>query len=439
MLTILFILTLMMFIILLRIKIGTYNNPLTYYLIFWGGWTFVSLLNPYDLYDVSNNSYLLLWLNITVFSLGYFLVCNKRTNFKYVDIFSKKHTQIFFRIIQLIVLLYLIYYYIRYNFLLSGLAITEARNIKYELGYLFNSYTEYLIYTYFVTAFVHLKLVIDIANYIMTKKIQFSTLITAASVILFSLIGFGRFIFFYALIFFALAIFLKKENVNRIINDNRHNKKKKKKAVYVLFTVIGFYFMTLLTANRTGGGISDFDDLLFWFKFSIQEGVTYFVGPYRALDYFLTNKIYNQIGFTLGRATFSGIDEIINNFFILIGIEYKTANGLISSFTRGNISIGDTRFFNAFYTGIVNFYLDFRIFGVILFPLLYGIISAKIWNIYNKKPNIYTFSLLIYFTKTTIAYQYRWDFGAPSTWIVIITLIILSRKNSRIIDLKSTL
>ena len=71
----LIVITSLFFISICRYKIGTLNNPISYYLTFWLMWITVSIFNPFNLYPVSNNTYLIIWLNLFFFSLGYFLVC----------------------------------------------------------------------------------------------------------------------------------------------------------------------------------------------------------------------------------------------------------------------------------------------------------------------------------------------------------------------------
>jgi|GEM_PF-2249921 len=428
-LTFLFIITFILFFYITKTKIGSYNNPLTYYLIFWVGWIFISLLNPFDLYSVSIRAYLLIWTNMLFFSIGYFIFC-KRIRAKYFFTSNNKREYAFI-FLQLIVLLIVFYYYGKYTHLLNMMTIHDARAIRFEQGLLFRSYTEKVIYTYFILSFLYLSVLINISKYVLTSKKTISLIITLITVILVGFTGLGRLIFFNCLIFFVIAVALKKlmfiqKKAHRVHKENNKNKLR-----YFLPTFAGIIFMTLITGRRRGIEMTVLNNFIDLFPFVLKQGIIYFVGPFRAFDNFLNLRIYDRIGFTFGRSTFSGLDEIIKNLTVIMGLDMESARAKMSSFTVESIYIGTNQQFNAFYTGVMNFYLDGGIWGVIILSFLYGAIAAGVWNYYNKHPNLFSYSLLIYFTYTTIAFEFVSYFGAVSTWIVLFILILCSYISSR--------
>jgi oligosaccharide repeat unit polymerase len=419
----------MLFFYITKTKIGTYKNPLTYYLIFWVWWILISFLNPFDLYSVSIRAYLLIWMNILFFSIGYFLFCRKIPANIYFTFNNKREYA--FVLLQFIVLLLIFYYYRKYNHLLNIMTILDSRRIVFEPGLLLGSYKEYAVYNYFIASFLYLSVVINISKYVLTSKKTISLIITLISVILFGLTGLGRFIFFNSIVFFIIASALKKPMFIQKKSNGIRKKTNENKLRYFLLIFAGLIYMVILTGRRMGKVVTGFNDFINLFRFSVEQGIIYFVGPFRAFDSFLNLRIYDRIGFTFGRSTFGGLDEIINILTIIIGLNIESANAKIASFTVDNIYIGTNQQFNAFYTGVMNFYLDGGILGVVILAFLYGVIAAGVWNHYNKYPNLFSYSLLIYFTYTTISYEYSLAFTSVATWVILFILTLGSYISSK--------
>ena len=431
MIFLLVLITLVLMFYLGVIKTRTVKNPLSFFLFFWGLWTCLSMLNPYSLYSVSEKAYLLIWLNIFAFSIGFILISRKKSQDISINVSFSKKTEKLLLLIQVCLLIILTYYYIKYNSVMSRMLITDARIVKFQIGYLFGNYTEYLLFNYFVAAALYVSVIINIVKYSVDRKKKASLLITLINIYLFAGIGLGRFIFFNTIVFIILAFTIYRgsnlmTNIAQKGNRRLRIRSKKSKLKYIPLIFVGIYFMTRTTAIRTGSTIDSFESFWRWFEFSVGQGVVYFLGPFRAFDNFLLTNPANT--FTLGRATLGGLDEIINNLFIIVGISINTANSIMSSFTVDSIIIGHNgQTFNAFYTGITNFYLDGGISFVIVIPFIFGIIIAGCWNLYNKKPSLYTLAIMVFMIKTSLAYQYRWDFSAPFNWIVITILFLLYR------------
>lgn len=417
------------------IKTKNITNPLFCYIIFWGLFIFLSFFNPFDLYIVSQKTYLFVLLNIICFSLGFILVARK-CNVVNIDMSKAMQINKTIVIVQLLLFIVLLYYLIKYNVLMSSSIIIEARKIRFELGYLFNSYAEYIIYGYFVSSILLILLIINVTKYIVCDKLDFSFIVTFVNVYLYSQIGLGRFIFFDGIIFFLLGIFLYKINISVTNNDISFKDKKYirnyRKIIYILLVIILLLLMVYITSSRTGGKILNITDLFFWINFSFKQGLTYFIGPFRSLDYFLNSEYILELRYLYGRATLAGLDELVNNYSILMGLSFNSANSIMATFTVDPIIIGfDGQYFNAFYTGLMNFYLDGGVVFIVMIPFIYGIIIAKVWNVFNANPNLYTLSLLVFLVKTSFAYLYKWDFSAPSYWIILTMFLILIYFNKR--------
>lgn len=402
-------------------------TPLTFFVAFWTIWILISLTNPFGVYEVSDKTYLIIWLNMICFSIGYLLIkVPKKTNKGDENIQLKENIIKFLEskrvlLIQIIVLVTLLYYLQRYNALLNSMSVYDARMIVYQFGLLFKSPIETIYYNYFIKAILHISIIATLINFIIYGRKNITFFLSIINVVLFSLIGNGRMIYFVVLIYAILIIGFK-----YLLSSNRQVISVKRVSVYVLALFGIVFIMNYITMKRLVGSVSFFNVL---FEESIRSLILYFTGGFRALDLFLTSGLSEQVGPLLGRASFSGLDVIVHRGLHTIYPYplYDSANAILS-FTHDRIYIGENVTFNAFYTGILNFYADFGIFGVLIFPTILGLITAWLYKINLVKPNLFNFAILIFITQITITYIYSWNFEQEFTWIVILILVYLANK-----------
>lgn len=427
MLSILFITTAIFVVVMGKLRTGNLYNPLTFYIIFWCFWTVVSLSDPFLLFNVSTKTYMMVWLNVIMFSFGFLVVSkkNKPANIK-VSGFEFTKTSAFL-ILQIIVFFVLIYYSQKYNSVLSNLEVNDIRRIVFEQGLLFKSAAEITFYTWIISPLVYGSIVLLISNFVFNDQKSIAFFVALANGFLFSQIGYGRLIFFNILIYFLVSIGFKYDLYNNLGFESKP-KNKKQGVLYIILIGIAINIMNLSSAKRIGvSSLTLTDSFDVFVNNSLKDLVVYFTGPFRALDFFLTSNITENTGYTLGRAFFSGIEEIIDTFLILVSNKMSsihTANEITSSFTVHNIYIGNNTFFNAFYTNIMNFYLDGGLTFVILLSCIYGVVSGLLYNYYLRNTNLFTLSLIVYLTYNMIASEFRWSYSAPSTWILISVLVI---------------
>lgn len=415
----LIIVTTVVLLFLSKIRMGTLNNPLSYYLIWWAIWLFVSQFNLFDTYDVSLKVYSFLLINIVMFSIGYIVFYKQnhhKRSFINVNIFGKR---IF--ALQLMLFVILLYYWQKYSTLFNQMTVLDARRIKFETGLLFSSGYEVLFFNYLVTFLVYFFILLTISNYLSTHKIDKNLYLSITNGIVYGFIGFGRFIYFDSAVFFITGFLLlkniQKDERKGFIRGSTINYVKRF-FVFSVFIIGGLFLSAYTTAVRTGH-----NDIFIGLSDAFQQFILYFTGPFRALDhYFSTFK--NSFDFTFGRSTLAGLDEIVNNLLYYFDRSSIALNGKIGFYTASNIYIGGDNWFNSFYTCIMNFYMDLGIFGVIIIPFLYGAVAAKMFNIFNDNPNIYSLMLVMYFTYTTIASEFRWSFQSPTSWFILIYILL---------------
>ena len=443
MLYLLFFMTTLFIVVAATVRTGKRYNPLNFYIVFWGICSIVSLTNPFGLYDVSTRTYLIVWLNSTVFSIAYLLFYRNRKEAirsdKLVNNKMLGTKKVLF--IQLFVFVVLLFFYRRYSSLLDSLGLIDARRIVYDQGYLFNSSYELIFFTWVITPILYVSVLLLLSDFVMNGVKRLALYVSLINCVLFGLIGYGRFIHFQIIVYAIVAIGFKYDIHKKVIL-NTVKMKKRTKLLLTLLIFTAVYFMNISSAKRLGRpihGIKDHYDMLV--NVSLNQLITYFTGPFRALDNFINSNIIESTGHTYGRSFFGGLEEIVNTFVSFLGQSWTTANTVSNSFTANNILIGNAQSFNAFYSSIMNHYLDGGIIFVAISAFFFGFLSVTAYNYYLKSPNLITLSLNLFLTYHMIASEFRWSFTTPSIWITFGILIWVNKRyNSKIkiIEAKET-
>lgn len=428
MLQLLFLVTPVFMIVMSKLRSGLLFGPLTFYAGFWCFWSLISLFDPYGTSAVSTSTYLIVWASIISFGISYLLILPK---FKKVDtnnfihLIDKIIKSKRMMLIQLFVSAVLIYYYLRYKAVMANLPFYESRRVFFELGFLFRSSVEYMFYNWMINTLVYVFLLLSISTFVIFNKRGIFVYISLLNGILFSMVGQGRLVYFYIIIFALCAFGIKKDlKIKHESNQRKKPSKLRRLTIYGLISITAIYGMNKLTTMRMGVSGS----LIGTIQHSMKELVIYFTGPFRALDYFLTSGLYHQLGPTYGRSTLSGLEELFYTPFVPLGKTLtNTANGIMTTFTVPPIDIGGGVSINAFYTALMNFYLDGGLFAVIFMSAMCGVISATIYRKMITDFGVYTVCISIFWSYAMLATIMRWNFSQPFVWIVFILLLLGSK------------
>lgn len=392
-----------------------------------------STTNPYDLYSVSNKTYLLWILHLLIFTLTYVILIKKKNgenNIELVDLNEKlnKITQSkALLIFQSMTMLVLIFYVIKYNYIVSQTGdISSLRMIRYTT--LFNSYTEKVIFEYIIMGALTISSIITTILLVNKKCKNPFFIIGILNILLYVSIGYSRKILLEFIIYIVLAYLIMS-----IITKKRINRK----TIFVGLTLVLVVCIIMLemTAIRTGVKIYDLkkiaNDIV---GEQIKQVVLYFEGPLRTLDNFINEGFESLNGnLAYGRATLAGIDEIISLPLIFVGIDYPYFNSIIGSELQTNVTVSENGYkINAFYTGIMNFYADFGTVGVLIFSMLYAtLVVYCVRNFFKKKGEIFSQVLLIFVIMNTLSMVYRWNYQSGATTFLLIVLAILNNTRAK--------
>ncbi|MEH6891477.1 O-antigen polymerase [Bacillus sp. JJ864] len=431
----------MFFVFFGKLRSGRFYNPISFYMLFWGFWILISLSNPFGLYEVSEKTYFTILLSLFCFGIGCILIDSSKILIKENDSiitndnsFTKLNSKRFL-ILQFIIFAILFFYYLKYSSLLSSMTLDDQRRIVYTVGLLFNSTYEMLFYNWIIKPIMMISVIMVMVNYIIYGRKNVSLVISLLNCVLFSFIGNGRLIYFDLLIYILIAVAFKKSfsKFKQIPKFHIRKSTLKKSILFIIGIFVLLYVMNSTSARRIGLENPSLYQMWDTFvNYSFKQGIVYFTGPLRALDYFLTSNIADSVGYTFGRSSFAGIEEVIVSFLSSFlhdpSIALNSANYTTSSFTVPNIQIGTDQTFNALYTHVMNFYLDCGLIGIVVLSTLYGIISGIVFKYCLRNINIYKISLLVYYIHHLVVSEFRWDYQSPASWIIIFSLIIISKR-----------
>ena len=209
MLFIVLVTQLVLFIVTYRVNM---SNKLvgTLYVAFnmwWSILLIVSYFAPYGRYKISFNTYILIWLFLSVFNIFFSLSCSKKNkydntlNYKNFqsknEELSRQYVQYLLNNKKLTIILYaitiiLLYYTIRYGSIMTKENILNARNYRFYVGGLFKSTYELLFYNFIVSAFRYYFAFVVAFSIIfgMVKNLQF--MLCLIDLFLYSYIGSSR-------------------------------------------------------------------------------------------------------------------------------------------------------------------------------------------------------------------------------------------------------
>lgn len=420
------LITILMIMIIKRIKMEKrIKKTIGIYILIVMAIIIFSMFNPFGLYKVSDIVYVLWIINVIIFSGVLILRANimsMKSKKEKTEVNGLTQKILKSRIIlyaQIILSLILVFYSFKFNLIVNSIEdAAQIRMAKFTL--LFSSYTENVFYNYIITC-LYKAMTIITSILIVNKKIKNPiTIIGVINVLLYSSIGYGRMNLYEFLLFILFAYIF--------CNEQKIIKKSKKDIIkFIVIVIIVFVVGVCATAIRTGVKITDVDELYNKIlKEQIEQIAIYFTGGFRALDIFLQNGFEGIEKYTLGRATFAGIDEILEIFFTIFGKKYVGFNSMVGGITQASIIIGNNVTFNAFYTCLMNYISDFGYAGVIICPILYG--NFVFYCIKNgiENNNIISKVLLIYVLMNTISTIYRWNYQAGSTTFILIVYIIIN-------------
>jgi len=167
---------------------------------------------------------------------------------------------------------------------------------------------------------------------------------------------------------------------------------------------------------------------------ALEQIVTYSSGPITAFDKSLEYDYVRKIGgFQYGRLTFSAIDVFINMVAShILGVSTQPALSKLSFKQDSPIKIGPNYVWNALYTCLLFFYLDFGILGAIFPPFFIGLLFRKFITCLYKRPSYSIIVIVFYFFRETMFSVIDYGFTSPIVFLMLVVLFIQWRYSKNV-------
>lgn len=405
-------------------KVYTYNkfyrNIIYFILIVWTLLIGLSLLDYINTFSLSLKTTLLLCLGNIALTCGYCLYEYKPISLKKIKcfIFSLKNRIIkidmekFFRVVQYIIFIFFIFYFIKYQILLQKFGIEMARMIKFQLGLLFSNKFEYYFFQYLLTPFLYISIFYYCIKFFDNNYKFLDITILIVNIVIYSLIGQGRLIYYQLLIILMIFIY-KKFCIDFLPVIKKYYK------IFLIFILLIciLFFMSFIRMGLTFDTIHRLPE---YFDRTLSQAFIYFVGPFKGLDYFVT-KMPNVGNYFPGQFTFCAILNPILKILQQFGLNLNFDNPLV--YLQQYIPLSDYLSFNALFTYYVNFFMDFSYFGFLI-PFFIGYIMRYLLTFIdnnNTMIRIFVYFNLLNFIMGVI----RWEYQSIDILITLFFIILL--------------
>lgn len=325
-------------------------------------------------------------------------------------------------VIQFLLLIISFFIYIKFSSIIASLPDTESvRSMYYETGVLFKTYTERFIYIYIVSGYKYIASFIFSYLFLkknITKKEILLMIMSIVYVLMLATISQGRAVILIPIIFvYFYATFLK---INYPVLYSGYVKTKLTLLLICSIVAIGFISLMRVKADVSLDNLlANLEEAL------IYPIIDYFSFPLTAFEYAI-NNIFSNTPLMFGMATLAGFEELLLTPFLYIDKSIETTNSFLgvpmSSFYNINGEM-----WNALYTGVINYYLDFSIFGVMLFPLILGYILGKLSMYIQKKDNIFNMIIYLFFLYCLFKNLSSSPFQSLEIWIALVLILSLRK------------
>lgn len=394
-----------------------------------------STFNMFGLYEVSINIYCMWIINILLVTFSVLILSKKKGEEilqKQKDIIERIENSKIIFYASVVISLLLLYYRVRYNKVIENLPLEYIRMARFDK--LFNSGIESIFFDYILINSLRILLMFTAILIVNGKYKNRIVVLGLISLVIYTMIGYGRMIIFEFVIYLIISYLT--------FNCRKIKIKLKKIIQWIGLGVILIFAGAAITVIRLKGVKSLNLDTIFEYGIleQIKQIYVYFTGGFRTLDSFVKNGFYALNKMTLGRLTFGGFEDLLGLVLNNIGYNFETINSLVGPITQSNVQIGEQVYINAFYTCLMNYYGDMGYAGIIIYPILHGILIAYSINNYIKKKSLLSFVLLSYVTMNLLSSIYRWQYQFGQYTLLMIILLGINfifenkRKNRRYLE-----
>jgi oligosaccharide repeat unit polymerase len=369
----------------------------------------------YDIYAISDETYMLSVLSVCSFIVGYHLRKIIRFTSDENDQIKSRPSEI--NIKRYYILLVTCLVSVWQNYVLIGVVYSQGLNIgaAYQLmaravtgqaEELADIYTDIgsQVQQYIGYPLLYLLIPISILLYYKTLKKRYVLIVLLLFLIRF-LADFKRTILVFIILFFAFYAVLLRKKIMVMARENPLVKRKLKYLSVALsaLLLLTFVIISAFRSDEVGESYSVFQNFYY-----------YYIGCFKLLDIRVEEWDLLNIDHTLGFTTFRGV---IAPFFaglkLLTGVDasgvFADATYLVNSLHNYVVYISSGHLYNTYTTNIFQFYCDGGLLGVCVLSMIYGWISSAYYKKYREIGDVrsifnfgYFFCIFILFTNMHI-------------------------------------
>jgi oligosaccharide repeat unit polymerase len=247
----------------------------------------------------------------------------------------------------------------------------------------------------------------------------------------YSLIGGGRtafLVFFMALLFSLFLcrdIFYRKHKI--VLSKFTY--------IFILFFgIVSYATMSFLTAFILDGDFTfNMDSFLYGSGEFNKTFITYSILPFRLFDYGLSNNYLDNIGYQYGLSTLDGLNRYMAMFLNRINIKIPIVSETTTMFFQDTwIRVGKDTVANYAYTNAMYHYLDFGVFGIFLFPFLFGLFFRVLIKRFYVSFSVPLYCLLFYLFYVLIHTVFSWHINKVYALGFVIIMTYYSFRKHRL-------
>lgn len=387
----------------------------------------LSIIRITGLNEVSDSTYFMTYLGVIAFVIGFCIIrINKERENTFdgkvlLDVIERITKSKFFIIFTGILCFYI--YTLLVVFFEAFMAYQTSSSVRADFfsgdlyGPVFGQINAFVLIPFSIFS-------TPIFAYMLLYKRNFMCVMLGLFLLGYESLGAGRFGYIRIIlaIFFILYI---------LTNSSGHNKKNFNR-LFIVIGLSGVLLLTLTTKMRTTSiGYDNYMDKQSAIEKTLEHVVIYTAAPITAFDYSISHNYNDRIGgYQMGNLTMSGVKAMINLFTSRIGynLSTKSLENLVDIKQYDPIAVSeDLQNYNALYTANLYFYNDLGILGIIIFPLLFGmLLRMLIKQMYKTKSY---FMVAVVSWGLYIAFFSIVDFWliSPYTILSLIVFIILSK------------
>lgn len=396
------------------------------YTIVWGVVINASTFGVYGLNIPSNEVIAMMTIHVICFIVG-FNICNIKSetscifSLEYLDeALNRLTNNKFFKFITCVLALYVSSLFLQFIKILAVMSMSELRTDFYESG-IYGTFFSIVNGPILSTFNLFL---IPIFSWMLFKKRNWLLIVQGLFLFGYASLGGGRFGYLRIAIgiaFVGFCLYMNKENQKRRIRQ------------ILCLSIVFVLLIGIMTISRLSISAQGKEGVQDAIEATSEQMVSYAVGPIIAYDYALSHNYKERIGgYKYGGLTLAAPNLLLYIILNKMGFKYEKAlDDLVEIKQDEVIFIGDGSW-NALYTSLLYYYLDFGWLGIIIIPLFFGYFLRYMIKCFYKTNSIGHFVIITYMFHEIIRAITDYTFVGVYVLILMVVLHVISSRPHKV-------